>query len=243
MKSFRLSALLAAATIALGAGTVLAQWPQHAPARQSRAPSIVGSWHQVLPSPDGSISHVFWIFQPNGDFLYTSVQMGGQQAGNGMRVEYWGRYQASPAANGTLFVRIDLTGYAPQQICMQGGGGCRSVNAPPSLQQGYYQVRSNVMQTNGVTARRENAPPEMTRQLPAVWMLQPPPPLPSGGGGYAGGGGVPCVGAGLSRGPDGGCHVNGQGGTCDDAQQRRICEVRTNGYLWRNRQTGCLVCS
>jgi hypothetical protein len=236
-KRSHLPALLAAAMIPFGYGPALAQWPQQAPSRQAGATALVGSWHQVLPSPDGSVSHVFWIFQPNGNFLYTSVQMGGRQAANGTRVQYWGRYQASPAAGGALFVTINLTGYAPLQICMP-GGGCNRVNPPPSLQQGYYQIQGNVLRTNGVVAQRESAPPELTQQLPATWMLQPPPPLSSGGGGD----GVPCVGANLSRGPDGRCHVNGQGGTCDDAQQQRICSIRNNGHLWRNNR-GCLVCS
>jgi hypothetical protein len=237
------SALLAGAMVAatFDTGAVLAQWSQQAPQRQYGASSIVGSWHQVLGAPDGSVSNIFWIFQPDGRFLYTSVQMGGRQAANGTRVQYWGRYQASPAANGSVFVRIDLTGYAPLQTCMM--GNCQQTRPPSSPQQGYYVVRGNTLQTNGVTAQRENAPPEMMQQLPAVWNLQPPSYNGGGDGGNGGGGVVPCVGANLSRGPDGRCHVNGRGGTCDDLQQERICSIRTGGHLYRNERTGCLVCS
>ena len=87
----------------------------------------------------------------------------------------------------------------------------------------------------GVIAQRDVVPQAVSQPLPATWNLQPPPPLPSSSAGSGSG----SSGSGYNP-PK--YHVPGQGGTCDDLQVSRVCTIN-GGSTYRNRETGCLVCT
>ena len=198
--------------------------------QQSGGSSIVGNWHQTQQTADGGVVHTYWMFGADGSFRESSLQVGG--GGNGTRTQVWGHYQAQPAQNGSLFVKTTLTGRAPLTMCMQ-GIGCRPTPTPPGTLQGYFTVRGNMFETTGVQAQRDQVPPALLQPLPATWNLQPPPPISTGGGSSVAGGS-------SSNRPK--YHVPGQGGTCDDLQVSRVCTIN-DGYTYRDRNTGCLVCT
>ena len=193
---------------------------------------IVGHWEQVQQARDGGVIHSFWIYGADGTYQMTSIQLGGAPSANGFRMQFWGTYQINPAGDGRYMVKTFTAGKLPMTICVP-GYSCRSTGPIPHPQQAYYQFQGNMFQsTDGVTAQRSEVPQALMQTLPSTWNLQPPPPLAASGRGTTGGGS-------NSNAPT--YHVPGQGGTCDNAQQQRVCTIN-NGIITTDRN-GCQHCN
>ena len=241
MQSTKLSKWFSGVTVALALVTAAAAQRQAASLdqiafqfdnqpRQQASSSIVGAWHQTRQAQDGGVVHTYWMYNTDGTFLMTSVQVGGPLGGDGTRTQFWGRYQAQQQQNGSVDVIYQVAGRAPLQTCVQ-GQGCRSAGpTPPSAMRDTYQIRGNTALVDGSVLRRDTVPQALRAQLPANWIMQPPPPIPSSR-------------ASVGPGDDSNSpkhHVPGQGGTCDNAQQERVCTIN-DGHLWEDSH-GCEHC-
>ena len=197
---------------------------------------LLGSWHQMQPGSGGGVNHTFWIYNADGTYAMTSMQDGGPRGANGFRMQFWGKYKIAPAGNGRYQVSMTPVGKAPLQTCAE-NVGCRSTGPIPPTSHAFYQFQGDQLQsTDGISAQRSQVPPALMQQVPARWVIAAPPPVYSGGGSGSG------ASSGGSSYNSPKYHVPGQGGTCDDLQVSRVCTIN-DGTTYRNRETGCLVCT
>jgi len=203
---------------------------------------FIGSWTATIPIKNGSAQVLsFSEYLPNGNARNTSIIQGGPI--NGARMQTWGKYSVKQIGQNRYVLTFNLKGHAPREMCMQ-GGGCQNNDVPATVTDtdeirgpGNFHFSTTV---NGVTTEGDAYRSPVPRQLlSAVGPRVTFNPPPQSAGGSAKMPTMPTLHPYQT--PGGGTyHVPGQGGTCDDAQQRRICSVN-NGSFYRNSQ-GCLIC-
>ncbi len=215
--------------LSVAAGPALGQ--NGAGAQQGQSNPIVGRWEMQMRLQDGATMHQFDEYGPDGSWRQTSINVGGRS--NGIRTQTWGNYSVQAAGNNTYRISFQTTGFAPMQVCTQ-GVGCTQLSRTQTFANSYVLVDRNHLRSLDrqqlITARVAQIPAELTAQLPATKMNAGAPPISTGGypsnGGRSGGSTY---------------HVPGQGGTCDNLQQQRICNLN-DGYLYTG-QDGCQHCS
>ena len=192
---------------------------------------IVGTWVAGHPQGDGSILLVADHYDANGTWSLNSIRKGGTLDGD--RSQVWGRYTVRPIGNHRYQITTTPGGWAPLQVCTQ-YAGCTTKPAWNQSTTVRTALDPNHLSGADGTAweRVAQIPPEVASQVPQT-VYHAPPALPAGGG--LSSGGV------LPRGGDGTHHIPGQGGTCDNLQQQRICALN-DGYLYTGRD-GCQHCS
>ena len=207
---------------------------------------FIGSWFGASPLQNGSGRIVsFTEYLPNGNSRVSSIFQGG--AMNGIRMQIWGKYAVKQIGPNRYNLTIYVKGYAPREICTT-GGSCQPNTLPMSATEtddmqgpGKYHSHSEL---NGVVtdvdATRNPVPQELLSSVGPRLTFTPPPQAAGGGGGGGAAPTMPTLHPYVTPG-GGNYHVPGQGGTCDDAQQNRICTIN-NGHMYTNSQ-GCRICA
>ena len=207
---------------------------------------FIGSWTTTMPMQDGSGQIVsFSEFLPNGNTRATSIFQGGSM--NNIRMQVWGKYTVKQLGPHRYQLTISVRGHAPRQMCMH-GGSCQNMDLPTNATEtddmhgpdSYHSVTT----LNGVTTEaelhRSPVPPQLMSLVGPLVTFSAPPQAAQGGGGGGGAPIMPTMHPYVTPG-GGSYHVPGQGGTCDDAQQNRICSVNS-GHMYTDSR-GCRMCA
>ena len=205
--------------------------------QQGASNPFVGSWASVFPQPSGGTNYTFERYGADGTYLLTNILRGSST--DGFRVQFWGRYTIQQVKGNSYRVTRHYTGHAPLQICAQ-GGGCNPFPPPADENLVFTFLDGRHLTaggTNPVLERVAQIPQQLMAQLPQSEFVAVPAPavsvnpsLSTGGSSSSGG---------YQSGSIG--HVPGQGGTCDNLQQQRICTIN-DGYMYTGRD-GCQHCS
>jgi|GEM_PF-2262557 len=186
---------------------------------------IVGTWALRAPDGNGGANFSWYTFTADGQYQMVSAIQGGRN--NGSVVQRWGTYQARPVGGNAYQVAVRITGGAPTQVCAQ-GQGCTPVQGIQRMMNLNFQVSGNSLrQSDGTVFQRGTVPPQLQARMPATRGIAPVPQSPGIHNGTTGGGGTVIPGV--------------TPGSCDNAQQNRICTVNGGRMYVDNR--GCQVCA
>ncbi len=195
--------------------------------QQGQSNPMVGSWEMVQRLQNGSILHQFDQFGTDGTWRQTTISVGGQ--GNGLRTQLWGKYSVQSAGN-NLAITFHPAGFAPVQACTPGVGCQQMPGYPQVFVNHYLLIDNNHLRSNDqqhlVTGRVAQIPQELMDQLPPTRTFAGAPPTSTGGNS-----------SGYTPMP----RPAGVGGTCDNLQQARICNLN-DGHLYTD-ERGCRVCA